>query len=153
MDKVNKFNVRVYGICVNENQELLVADERINGVEMTKLPGGGLEFGEGPVECVRREFIEECGQEVEVLGHFYTTDFFVLSAFHTQSQIISIYYRVKLRSTPLFKTKNRKFDFNTKDSTSIAFRWVPLQELSPAEFTFPIDKRVAELLIDSMQTS
>jgi len=44
-----RFNVRVYGILVQEGK-LLVSDEYIKGYEITKLPGGGLEFGEGSAD-------------------------------------------------------------------------------------------------------
>ena len=69
------FNVRVYGILVHENH-VLVSDEHIKGMNITKLPGGGLEYGEGTIDCVVREFKEELNLEIEVESHFYTTDFF-----------------------------------------------------------------------------
>ena len=37
---MNRFNIRVYGILVNENKEVLVADEFIRGSYYTKFPGG-----------------------------------------------------------------------------------------------------------------
>ncbi|HEY6160695.1 MAG TPA: NUDIX domain-containing protein [Bacteroidia bacterium] len=141
-----KFNVRVYGICFNEKNELLVADELIKGREITKLPGGGLEFGEGTIDCVRREFVEETGQEVEVLSHFYTTDFFVPSAFNPRSQVISIYYLVKFLKPPAFKVTAKPFDFPVRDADVFVFRWMPASIIHPDEFTFAIDKRVAEML-------
>src|SRR5688572_2039073 len=67
------FNVRVYGICFNEKMELLVTDEIIRDQEVSKFPGGGLEFGEGTIDGLKREFIEETGNEVDVSEHFYTT--------------------------------------------------------------------------------
>jgi hypothetical protein len=39
------FNIRVYGILINEQKQVLVADEFIRGNYYTKFPGGGLEFG------------------------------------------------------------------------------------------------------------
>jgi 8-oxo-dGTP diphosphatase len=147
MTSLSKFNVRVYGVCINSEHELLVTDERIQGHEITKLPGGGLEFGEGPVECVKREFLEETGQEVRVLRHFYTTDFFVVSAFNANSQIISIYYEVEFVEIPRFEIKNRKYDFPSGVDNVFVFRWVPLEILSTNEFSFPIDKKVAELVL------
>lgn len=63
------FNIRVYGILLDENNRLLVSDEFIRGNYFTKLPGGGLEFGEGTRECLKREFMEETGLEVEVGDH------------------------------------------------------------------------------------
>ncbi len=143
-----KFNVRVYGICINHQQEILLADERIHGMYITKLPGGGLEFGEGTIDCLKREFIEECGQAVKVICHFYTTDFFVPSAFNPESQVISIYYLVEFEETPRFETKQQQFDFLPGSGDVFVFRWVPLNQLTSATFTFPIDKRVAELLLD-----
>ena len=41
------FNVRVYGILIDSHERLLVSDEFIRGAYITKLPGGGLEIGEG----------------------------------------------------------------------------------------------------------
>src|SRR6478735_10288577 len=88
------FNVRVYGLLINEANEVLISDEQEYGFKFTKFPGGGLEYGEGLIEGLKREFVEECNTEVEVISHFYTTDFFVKSAFN-DSQIISVYYNVK----------------------------------------------------------
>lgn len=70
------FNIRVYGILLDSQQRLLVSDEFIRGAYITKLPGGGLEFGEGTRDCLKREFKEETGLDVVIGDHFYTTDFF-----------------------------------------------------------------------------
>ena len=56
---MNLFNVRVYGILKDSNNHVLVSDELIRGEYFTKFPGGGLEFGEGTRDCLKREFKEE----------------------------------------------------------------------------------------------
>ena len=66
----------MYGVLINEKQQVLVSDEYIRGNYYTKFPGGGLEFGEGTRDCLRREFIEEMNLNVEVGEHIYTTDYF-----------------------------------------------------------------------------
>src|SRR5437667_11959946 len=89
------FNVRVYGVLINEQKKVLVSDEYIRGNYYTKFPGGGLELGEGTRDCLKREFKEEMDLEVETGEHLYTTDFYQVSAFNPAHQIISIYYLVK----------------------------------------------------------
>ena len=86
------FNIRVYGILINEAKQVLVSDEYIRGNYYTKFPGGGLEFGEGTRDCLQREFMEEMNLKVRVADHLYTTDFYQESAFLPGHQIISIYY-------------------------------------------------------------
>ncbi len=142
------FNVRVYGICFNQDGELLVTDELIKGMQITKLPGGGLEYGEGPAECIVREFKEETGNDVKVIRHFYTTDFFVKSAFG-ENQIISIYYEVKLLDLPAFTWVEKPFDFPERKEGAFIFRWVKRGEVCADTFTFPIDKKVAELILSA----
>lgn len=139
------FNVRVYGILIHEGR-LLVSDEYIKGMNITKLPGGGLEFGEGTIDCVIREFKEELDIEVEVESHFYTTDFFVNSAFNTNSQVISIYYKVKYSGPFSFKIAGKPFEFEKVKEGAQSLRWISLDEVSENDFTFIIDKRVAEML-------
>ncbi|HEK20382.1 MULTISPECIES: NUDIX domain-containing protein [unclassified Mucilaginibacter] len=142
------FNVRVYGLLINDNNELLISDEQEQGMRFTKLPGGGLEYGEGLIEGLKREFMEECNTEIEVTDHFYTTDFFVKSAFN-DSQIISVYYTVKAVSDFRFTTKTNIFDFDGEGDVLQSFRWIKLSDLKVEDFTFPIDQHVAELLIKS----
>ena len=139
------FNVRVYGLLINEQQEVLLTDEQVQGYRFTKFPGGGVEFGEGLSEALKREFIEECNTEVEVTGHFYTTDFFVKSAFN-DSQIISIYYMVKPVGDLNFVVKTNLFEFDAEGDNLQSFRWKKLDELKPEDVTFPIDRYVIELL-------
>lgn len=144
---MHHFNVRVYGILISKGN-VLVSDEFIKGKSITKFPGGGLEFGEGTVDCVIREFKEELNLNIEVLSHFYTTDFFVTSAFNTKSQVISIYYMVNALDPLTFKISTKEFDFEKKEGAQ-SFRWIPLEDIKESNFTFVIDKKIAELLTET----
>ena len=143
------FNVRVYGLLINDQNEILISDEQEYGMQFAKFPGGGLEHGEGLIDGLKREFVEECNVEIEVLSHFYTTDFYVKSAFN-DSQIISIYYKIS-NITPLnlvFKTK--PFDFDGEGDVLQSFRLVNLADLRPQDVTFPIDQHVVKLLTNDL---
>lgn len=148
------FNVRVYGILITEGNELLVADEKIRGGYYTKFPGGGLEFGEGTRDCLIREFQEELGLRIKVTDHLYTTDFFQLSAFSPNQQIISIYYyvqpleplQVNLKTTPFDFDENQLAIYEQTGETE-TFRMIPLQTLKETDVTLPIDKIVVNSLI------
>ncbi|MFD2146875.1 NUDIX domain-containing protein [Mucilaginibacter antarcticus] len=69
------FNLRVYGLLINDAEEILLSDEQEYGMQFTKFPGGGLEYGEGLIDGLKREFVEECDVKIDVLSHYYTTDF------------------------------------------------------------------------------
>jgi 8-oxo-dGTP diphosphatase len=140
------FNVRVYGILVNSEQKVLVTDELIQGREITKFPGGGLEFGESTIECIVREMMEETDTRVDVIKHFYTTDFFQVSAFNPNAQVISIYYLIRPLQGLTIPISNKPFDFPERIEGAINFRMISLKDISEEDFTFPIDKKVAGLL-------
>jgi 8-oxo-dGTP diphosphatase len=142
------FNVRVYGLLINDQQEILISDEQQEGRTFSKFPGGGLELGEGLIDALKREFLEECAAEIEVLNHFYTTDFFEKSSFN-DSQILSIYYFVRPVGSLHLEFKTEAFDFNT--GSSQAFRWVKLDALTDADLTFRTDQTVVRLLKQTMQ--
>jgi len=145
-DRLKHFNIRVYGIFINEHQEVLVSDEFVLDTLMTKFPGGGMQFGEGTIECLRREMREECNQEITDILHFYTTDFFQQALFFEDHQLISIYYSAQLTEPLNIQISEQAFDFPAKKNGSQSFRWIPLNKLTIEEFTFPIDKHVANLL-------
>lgn len=152
------FNVRVYGVLIDQENRLLVSDEFIRGEYITKLPGGGLEFGEGTIECLIREFKEETDLTVTVEGHLYTTDFFQISAFNHKDQIISIYYHVNCNDISGIKTSIIPFDFSpeqtadTLNGVAESFRWINLSMLDEHSMTLPIDK-VAILKLKEKITS
>lgn len=147
------FNLRIYGILTNEKRQVLVSDEFIRGSYYTKFPGGGLEFGEGTRDCLKREFMEEMNLEVKVTAHIYTTDFFQMSAFTPDQQIISIYYfvepletiRVPLRSEP-FDFDERQMNIYKQTGETETFRFINWDDFSEQSVTLPIDKVVAGIV-------
>ena len=140
------FNVRVYGILINDSNQLLLSYEFIKGNYYTKFPGGGLEIGEGTRDCLIREFHEEMNISIEVGEHFYTTDFYQQSAFEPNDQIISIYYLVSAHEKIDLEKINSE-----KDKTE-NFRFVDLKKLSPKDVSLPIDKTVARLLLETAKS-
>jgi len=137
------FNVRVYGLLINDQKEVLLSDEREYGMDFIKFPGGGVELGEGLVEALKREFMEECNTEIEVLQHFYTTDFYEKSAFN-ESQVISVYYLVKSIVPLQLNFKTNVFDFDEQSDQS--FRWKKITLLAENDVTFKTDQAVVRLL-------
>ena len=137
------FNVRVYGLLINEDNQILISDEQSGERIFSKFPGGGVEIGEGLIDALKREFMEECNAEIEVLSHFYTTDFYEQSSFN-DSQIISIYYMVRELNPLQLIFKTTAFDFEAGNLQS--FRWVDLDLLHPDDVTFKTEKTVVELL-------
>jgi ADP-ribose pyrophosphatase YjhB (NUDIX family) len=130
----------------------LLSDELQLDTRMSKFPGGGLQFGEGTLECLHREMIEEFGQDVEILKHYYTTDFYQKALFYDDHQLISIYYLCRFTETPKFKISTIPFDFKTEENGSQSFRWVELSALNiEKDLSFPVDQHVARMLVKELE--
>jgi 8-oxo-dGTP diphosphatase len=150
---MSRFNIRVYGVLINERKQVLVSDEYIRGNYYTKFPGGGLHFGEGTRDCLKRELKEELGIETRIGRHIYTTDYFQLSAFHPDQQIISIYYAVQPLERIAVPVRIKIFDFDEEQlklyearGETETFRLIDWQDFSEESVTLPIDKIVARMI-------
>ena len=137
---ITAFNVRTYALII-EKGKILLSNELINGKEIIKFPGGGVEFGEGIVDALKREAKEEMNSRLKNIKHFYTTDFFQKSQFKNTDQLISIYYKADFFSSKEFTPKEKK---PLKDSP--VFFWMSLNKLKTELFHFPIDKHVCKLI-------
>ena len=148
---INRLTVRVYGILYDDNKRVLLSDEYIRGNYFTKFPGGGLELGEGTRACLIREFKEETGLDITVGDHIYTTDYFQVSGFNYNDQIISIYYYVHTHIPVSLNTKTIPFDFAPEqiqdpNGQSEVLRWIDWNQFNSKAVSLPIDKIVADLL-------
>lgn len=145
------FTIRVYGIIINDQQQVLVSDEFIRGAYITKFPGGGMELGEGTRDCLKREIKEELNIDAEIGEHIYTTDFYQRSAFNTAHQIVSIYYHAKPLEPISVPFKQTPFDFAPHqiadpNGESEVFRLIDWDLFNEETVTLPIDKVVARML-------
>jgi 8-oxo-dGTP diphosphatase len=147
------FTIRVYGILLNTNKQVLVSDEHIRGSYYTKFPGGGLEPGEGTRDCLKREFMEEMNLRTEVGAHIYTTDFYQMSAFKPDDQIIAIYYFAKALEPITAPLRTIPFDFDEREKKMYeetgeteTFRFIDWDIFSAETVTLPIDKIVADMV-------
>lgn len=147
------FNIRVYGILINEQKQALVSDEFIRGAYITKFPGGGLEFGEGTRDCLQREFMEEMNLKVKVGNHIYTTDYYQQSAFNAAHQIISIYYFADALEPITAPLRSKPFDFDEQQlkmyketGETETFRFIDWEDFSEESVSLPIDKIVASMI-------
>jgi len=150
LPEINKFNIRVYGLVFNPSNQVLLSDEYEFDRRITKFPGGGMNFGEGPEDCLKREALEEFKQEVEITGHFYTTHFFQRALFYPDSQLISLYYTMRFKEPIRFEISGVPFDFRETKNGSQSFRWADVEKLSKNDLSFPVDQYVLDLLKRSL---
>lgn len=132
---MKRFNVRIYGLWL-DGGKVLVSEELIKEHRIVKFPGGGLEWGEGMIDGLKREWREEMGVDIIIHSHFYTTDFFQPSAWD-DSQVISVYYRVQPVKSVILPYNNG----------AEHFYFVPVNEALQELISLPIDKVVARRLL------
>lgn len=142
---MNSFTIRVYGLMINQKQEVLVSDEFRDGIAFTKFPGGGLEFGEGISSALIREYKEELDLDVSVESLFYVNDHLQVSAFNEQTQLLAFYYFVKTSCIEklIFESYEIPLKMNGEKQ-----RWLPINSDLENVLTFPLDKIVASKLTE-----
>lgn len=132
---IDKINVRIYAAAVRD-EKVLTLYEEYAGEKLVKLPGGGLEFGEGILECLHREFEEELNAKIKIVEHLYTQENFQISKFRANEQLLTIYYIVEIVNMD---------DFLIMDSCIERAEWYPINyEINP--FKLPIDRIAFEKL-------
>jgi len=138
---MKSFNVRVYGLLKNDREEVLITDEFRFNRAFTKFPGGGLEFGEGLADGLKREFLEKLSLEIEVGELFFVNDFYQESAFNPNHQLLIFYFWVNCKNWQEISVNLEK-QILTQDGEMP--RWIALKDISAEAMTFPVDKMVAE---------
>jgi 8-oxo-dGTP diphosphatase len=89
----NRVRVRVCGICIKDEEILLVKHKSIGpkGVFWAP-PGGGVDFGESAETSLIREFKEETGLDVEVVRFLFVHEFLGLPL-HS----IELFFEIKIQ--------------------------------------------------------
>ncbi len=85
---------RVYGILINDRQEVLISDEFRFGTYFRKFPGGGIEKNEGIIDAFKREFQEELNTSILSYDFLFFNDYFQQSSFDSEVQVTCFYYIV-----------------------------------------------------------
>jgi len=88
------YRVTVKAFITDENNKILVVKEK---QDFWSLPGGGLEHGESPEECIKREIKEEIGLEnVTVEDIAYSTTVYLDKRDYWMTWIV---YKAKIGSS------------------------------------------------------
>ena len=144
MKKLDKFNVRVYGIIVHSGK-ILVSHERFRGEAFTKFPGGGVQLGEGVLDALVREFKEELNIEITPSFLFHVTESLQISTFYPEDQVIAIYYIVLCDEVDAIDTSKGKEEIGEKGE---AFEWIELTKFNKDILSFESDREAASKLLD-----
>ena len=132
---IDKFNVRVY-VAIIQNQKVLALQEEYVGEILLKFPGGGLEFNEGVIDCLRRELEEELNIKLKNISHLHTQENFIRSKFRKNEQLLSLYYEAEIVDVE---------ELLIMDPCIEKIEWISLNsEENP--FQLPVDKVVFDLL-------
>lgn len=117
----SRIRIRVCGICI-ENQEVLMVCHKgvIDAQDVWLPPGGGMEENETMREALEREFFEETGFQAEI-GDFWFKNEFIQPPLHA----IELYFRVSIKSGELIKGMDPEFENDAQLIKDV--RWIPVQ--------------------------
>lgn len=119
----NKLRLRVSGICIKEDQILLIKHSYLGKKDyLWAPPGGGVQFGEDIKTSLKREFVEETALIVEIQDFLFVNEFldFPLHA-------VELFFTVQIISGQPKLGKDPEMNTNSQILEEIAFK--SLEEL------------------------
>lgn len=142
--KARKFTARCYALIVSDRNRLLVMKERWRGVDLNKLPGGGLELGEGLVDCLNRELEEEFSAfEPCSWLHLHTPTHYFTSQFRPDEQLLLHYFKAKET------VSEQCWVLNPEESENLlGIEWLSLSEENREWFTLESDRDAFDKLLE-----
>ncbi|ARS35111.1 NUDIX domain-containing protein [Pontibacter actiniarum] len=88
-----KLRVRVCGICVQNNKLLVVRHGKtVDNKAFWVPPGGGVQYDESMQDCLKREFLEETGLQVQVSRFLFVNEFL-----HPPLHAVELFFEVQLQ--------------------------------------------------------
>ena len=113
MNEQAYYRVSVKGIVIDDDGRILLSKES-NG--MWEMMGGGLDHGEDPIACLKREIFEETGLEVTYISP--SPLYFITTLRHDRdSYVANVIYQIKLKNldfVPSDECQELRF-FNTEE--------------------------------------
>jgi 8-oxo-dGTP diphosphatase len=102
----NKVRSRACGILVKDERLLMINHKSLTAGDFWSPPGGGIEFGETAKSCLKREFLEETGLEIDVLDFLFVCEFIrpPLHAMELFFEVIQIGGNLRTGSDPEMKS-------------------------------------------------
>jgi 8-oxo-dGTP pyrophosphatase MutT (NUDIX family) len=92
-DLPSRFRVGAYGLLIEEGRILITRTKTRTGI-LQNFPGGALELGEGALEALRREFLEETGLRVRPGALAHASESFFRSRDYPENQLVKLYWLV-----------------------------------------------------------
>lgn len=145
-DLLSEFKVRVYGL-LEQNGNYLVSHERYQGLDFCKFPGGGMDLGETPPDCLRREIQEELHVDILDLKQYYFAERLVQNRFRPSQQVMGLYYTFTVGPDALSVIqKELDTSFDQELLTHIKREWVSKERLLK-RLSFEMDQEMAAFLL------
>jgi 8-oxo-dGTP diphosphatase len=118
----SRLRVRVCGICLQNDQLLMVKHQGMNNASgiFYAPPGGGLEYGESVEDALKREFIEETHLQISV-GKLLAVHEFLKPPLHA----IELFFEVKIMGGHLQKGH----DPETPQNMIAEVMWIPFDKI------------------------
>jgi 8-oxo-dGTP pyrophosphatase MutT (NUDIX family) len=126
VDLPSRFRVGAYGLLVEEGRILITKTRTRTGV-LHNFPGGALELGEGALEALQREFLEETGLRVRPRALAHASEAFYRSRDYPENQLVKLYWLVARDGGDL------RAEGNGDDV--VGCFWSPLEALEEAGLT------------------
>jgi 8-oxo-dGTP diphosphatase len=126
-----RIRVRVSGLLEKDGSVLLVeVHSPVAGERIWTPPGGGLEFGESLEACLRREYREETGLEIEVQGLRFINEL-LEPPFHA----LEFYFEVQQTGGILQLGADPEHDMHQQYLHDIG--WIPIEKLNEVRLAPP----------------
>ncbi|MBK7965314.1 MAG: NUDIX domain-containing protein [Bacteroidetes bacterium] len=143
MESGKRIITRVYGFIIHKD-EILISEEYHYNSFMRKFPGGGMEEGEVPESCLKRELKEELDLDLMIEDCIYITPQPFTSVFNNALLVKCLYFKVQ--AIPEMLTLYREEYELPSSNGEEKFKWVKLSTFEKNEFTFKTDQEAFEFL-------